>query len=423
MLTRLVVLLLFAPLCLPAQQPAEAQVAFPEGSLGYFYSEPGPSSEPAPLLVALPSPFERDPARSTWEGWQAAARARGWRVVVPWGKYTGTAAWGDSTVRMLEAVLDDARKRLPTDPSRVYLVGRQESAPLAFYAASRAPGSITAALAIGGSPKNAIDTNRLFGVNTSLVPVLWVTAPSNQEDAALLRQKLTAAGFSLAVRTATEFSPGEAMDWFSGIRREPFQVKVDCETGNLGFARCHWVEITKFDAAMRNDALLSTRVTPGSGAHLDLGDFGFKPSAPGPGVLVEWLPEKYGGPLKLGDRIVALTGRPIDNARAYREMLDEVKEEKPASIIVQRGKERLRLETRIILPKLQELLTARVQAEYSLETRELWVATSRVAGLRLDLPPYWIPARVNWNGTDMGTADQAGCWTLAAGAQARPCGK
>jgi hypothetical protein len=43
--------------------------------------------------------------------------------------------------------------------------------------------------------------------------------------------------------------------------------------------------------------------------------------------------------------------------------------------------------------------------------------------LRLDLPEYWLPARLNWNGNDMGTADKPGCWVLSAGTPAaRPCG-
>ncbi len=60
--------------------------------------------------------------------------------------------------------------------------------------------------------------------------------------------------------------------------------------------------MTKFDAAERNDVLDSTRIGGGNGAALDLGAFGFKVDEPGPGVLVTSLPEKYPGPLKMGDR-------------------------------------------------------------------------------------------------------------------------
>ena len=74
--------------------------------------------------------------------------------------------------------------------------------------------------------------------------------------------------------------------------------------------------MTKFDASERNDVLASTRIAGGAGAALDLGGFGFKTDEPGPGVLVTSLPEKYTGPLKMGDRLVALDGKPIENARA-----------------------------------------------------------------------------------------------------------
>jgi hypothetical protein len=98
-------------------------------------------------------------------------------------------------------------------------------------------------------------------------------------------------------------------------------------------------------------------------------------------------------------------------------------EEKGVAVLVQRGKERLRLETRIVLPKREEVLTARVQAEYLADQKDLLVITRGVGELRLDLPEDWLPTHVNWNGIDMGSADKPGCWLLGAGtAAARPCG-
>jgi hypothetical protein len=160
---------------------------------------------------------------------------------------------------------------------------------------------------------------------------------------------------------------------------------------------------------------------PGSGAGLAVGAFGFKTGAPGPGLEVEWLPDNYKGPLKLGDRIVSIAGKEIKNGQGYVDMMDEGKEEKRVGVILQRGKERVRIETRIVLPDRGGAFTARVQAQFLRDSKEVLVISREVGEMRLALPEYWLPAGINWNGNEMGKADAAGCWLLAAGAQARKC--
>jgi hypothetical protein len=52
------------------------------------------------------------------------------------------------------------------------------------------------------------------------------------------------------------------------------------------------------------------------------------------------------------------------------------------------------------------------------------IITRQVGELWVNLPEYWLPAHLNWNGTDMGTANKPGCWVLGAGtAAAKPCGQ
>src|SRR5262249_60085397 len=125
-----------------------------------------------------------------------------------------------------------------------------------------------------------------------------------------------------------------------------------------------WIQMTKFDPRERNDVLPSTKLQGANPASLNLGGFGYKPEEPGPGVMISTLPEKYSGPLKMGDGIVALDGRPIENARAYQEMMARYTEDKPAVATIQRGKERIRLETRVVLPRRDASVTARVEAQY-----------------------------------------------------------
>jgi hypothetical protein len=159
--------------------------------------------------------------------------------------------------------------------------------------------------------------------------------------------------------------------------------------------------------------LASTRVTPGSGAALDLGGFGFKPDDPGPGVLVGYLPDKYHGPLKLNDRIVAFDGRPIENAKQYQDLMEKASEERPATITVQRGKDRTRIETRIVLPNRDAGLTARVEAQYLPDDREIQIVSRAVSEMQVNIPAAWTPAALLWNGLTLENLKEPGCWVLS----------
>jgi hypothetical protein len=328
---------------------------------------------------------------------EAAAQA-GWSVLP-----VAEAAPNDATAKAVRAAV----KQGPA-----CLAGAGPSSAAVFYLASRVPDLWAAALAVEGSPKAAIDTGRIFSANTQLVPLLWVTSA---------KETPAPPGYNLERRSPAEVTVGQALAWLAAHRRDEFPAKVDCETGNPELARCYWVELTKLDFARRNDVLETTRLMPGAGASLALGGFGFDPSASGPGVLVSWLPEKYQGPLKLGDRIVAVGGTPMADARSYLEYMDQVTDERRVAVMVLRGRDRLRLETRLVLPRRDELQTARLRAEFLPETRELLIISRGVAEIRLTLPSYWLPCPINWNGTAAGTADAPGCWAATEGGQLRRC--
>jgi dienelactone hydrolase len=361
------------------------------------------AAEQPPLLVFVPGGAQTEAPRIA--GWEAL------RV---------QAGPNDAGVGALEAAIQAARHDRPSDPLRTYLVGQGEGAATVFYAVSRRPELWAAALALGGTPKPAIDSGRLYGANTELAPLLWVTPAGDGALVEPLRARLAAAHFNLEPAPAG-ITIEQAFQWLGSHTRQAFPKKVDCETGNTAFACCYWVEPTKFNPAQRNDALLSTRVPPGSGAGLGLGGFGYKLDTPGPGALVEWLPENYKGALKLGDRIVELAGKGIRDGRQYAERMDQMTEEKPVAIMLERAKERRRVETRIVLPKRAELVTVRVQAQFLADSRELLVITRGVTELRVTLPDYWAPCAINWNGDQVGPAASAGCWRLAAGSPARKC--
>jgi hypothetical protein len=207
---------------------------------------------------------------------------------------------------------------------------------------------------------------------------------------------------------------GEALvEWLGQHRLEPAPTEIDCETNSPNFARCYWIRMTKFDPAERNDVLPSTRIQGSNGAALDLGGFGFQTGAPGPGVLVSYLPEKYNGPLKMGDRIVALDGKPLADAKQYVELMEKVTAQRPATVSVQRGNNRIRMETLIGLPPRDAGPTARVEAQYLPAEKQIQIVSRTVTEMRVVVQPAWIPATLYWNGLSLENLTEPGCLLLS----------
>ncbi|HTM48491.1 MAG TPA: hypothetical protein VL285_07420 [Bryobacteraceae bacterium] len=380
--------------------PREALLQVSGAELKYLYAA---GTDPATLVV-LPGSLEEAQFRKVFAQWQPLAGSRGWNCIVP-----VVAGVGDGEVRALELIVADAKKKLPKmDDTRTYVAGQGASAAEAFYILSRAPDLFSAGLAIQGSPGPAIQSFKVYGENTQGAPLLWV-APGGELD--VFRAKLTAAEYHFETRD--DANSAAALDWLAKHQRPQFPTTVDCETGSPAFARCYWIEMTKFDPKRRNDVLKSTRVMPGSGASLAMGPFGYDPQAPGPGAVVGWLPPDYKGPLKLEDRIVSVAGKEVKDGRDYARSMEEITEEKPVAVLIQRGRERVRVETKILLPKREELITARVQARYLPDQKELLIVSRAVTGLRLHVPSDWAPVAVSWNGLDLLKAESAGCWQLS----------
>jgi predicted esterase len=360
---------------------------------GAFAQAPPPKRSP---LLVVPNGDSKQ--------WQAIAGQLEWRLETP--PVTNIAT--DQGIRDFEQAVTAALHVEGVDPTRAYLVGTAAEAAATFYIASRWPEPWAAAVVLGGTPKPAIDTNRLFGVNTSLVPVLWITGKN--AEAAELIGKLKAAGYNLEARESA--TPQEIFGWLAGHHSDAVPAEVDCETDSPTMGQCYWIQMTQFDPAERNDVLTSTRVMPGSGAMLDLGGFGYDTQAAGPGVLVTWLPEHYAGPLKLKDRIVSIGGKPLADARAYTDLMDHTTEEKPVAVMVERGKDRVRIETKIVLPKRQGAVTARVQGHYLPDLKQVQILSRAVTEMRIHLPADWMPVSINWNGSDVAKAESPGCWLL-----------
>ena len=339
--------------------------------------------------------------------WQKWVQETGWKVIAPQG---APSANSDQRVLALAAQVEAEIKAGSVDPARIYLAGRGDAAAMVFFTISRVPDLWAAGAAIGGSPKPAIDSGRIFAANFTNVPVLWV---SGEEDRPLA-ERLKAANLNLEWQSAAQGGSATAViQWLGRHQRPAFPPDVDCETNSPQFARCYWVQLTKFDAAERNDVLPASRIAGGSGASLDLGGFGFKLDDAGPGVLVGYLADKYNGPLKLNDRIVALDGKPLENAKQYQAVMEKMTEERSVVVTVQRGKERIRLETRVVLPARDAGVTARVHAQYLPAEKEIQIVSRTVTEMRVTVPAEWVPASLSWNGLTLESIKEPGCWTLS----------
>jgi predicted esterase len=339
--------------------------------------------------------------------WQNWTRDAGWQVITA---SVAPAADIDSRLKALAAAVESAIQNGSVDPARVYIAGRGDAAAAVFYAISRLPDLWAAGAALGGSPKAAIDTNRIFAANFANVPLLWISG----EESKPLVEKLTTAKLNLEWQPASGGANAAALiQWLARHKREAFPLSIDCETNSPAFSRCFWIQPTKFDANERNDVLPSTRIPAGSGAALDLGGFTFKTDEPGPGVLVASLPEKYSGPLKAGDRLIALDGKALADARQYLELMEKTTDEKLAVVTVQRGKERIRVETRIVLPRRETGVTSRVEAQYLPAEKEIQIVSRTITEMRVTVPPEWVPATLLWNGLALENLKEGGCWTLS----------
>jgi len=362
--------------------------------------------------LAAQTPAPKTPAIAVVDAadavqWQNLTRELGW-VVLSAEVPANTAP--DARVLALAAKVEAAIKAGTVDPARIYLAGRGEASSLVFYTISRVPDLWAAGVAVGGSPKAAIDTGRIYAANFTNAPVLWVSGEEGKE----LAGKLKAAKLNLEWRPAASGgSAASVIEWLAAHQRDAFPREIDCETNSPQLARCYWIQMTKFDPNERNDVLEPTRIPGSNGAALDLGGFGFKLEDPGPGVLVSFLPEKYNGPLKLNDRIVTLDGRPIPDVKEYLELLEKFTEDKAAVVGVQRGKDRIRIETHVVLPRRDAGVTARVEAQYLPAEKEIQIVSRTATEMRVTVPADWLPASVLWNGLTLESIKEPGCWLLS----------
>ncbi len=356
------------------------------------------SSKPAGIAVLDPSEQEQ------WQNW---TRDLGWRVIAPAALPANVNI--DARVQAVAQAVNQAISSGTVDPAHVYVAGRGEAAAAVFYTISRVPDLWAAGIALGGNPMAAVNSDRVFAANFGAAPVLWVSSGAGDQATAA---KLKSAGLNMEWRSANGLTNAAAFSWLMGHTRDPYPSAIDCETNSPTFASCYWVQMMKFDPNERNDVLPSSRVPGNNTASLDLGAFSAKMDDPGPGILISKLPDKYSGPLKVGDRILELEGKPIANAAAYVDMMSKYTEEKRIVVMIQRGKDRQRIDTRVVLPVHETVVSARVQGKYDPETKGIDIISRTVTEMKVNLPPQWLPALLSWNGLTLENISKPGCLLL-----------
>jgi hypothetical protein len=82
-------------------------------------------------------------------------------------------------------------------------------------------------------------------------------------------------------------------------------------------------------------------------------------------------------------------------------------------VMVLRGKDRIRIETSIVVPRRDLAVTARVQARFDAATRQIEIVSRVVTEMRVTVPPDWVPGGLNWNGLSIQEVKSPGCILLS----------
>jgi hypothetical protein len=85
----------------------------------------------------------------------------------------------------------------------------------------------------------------------------------------------------------------------------------------------------------------------------------------------------------------------------------------------------MRIETRVIVPPREFMVTSRVQARFVPEDREIQIVSRTVTEMRVTIPPAWAAdTRLFWNGLSLEKIERPGCLLLTEDKEllrAAPC--
>jgi hypothetical protein len=80
---------------------------------------------------------------------------------------------------------------------------------------------------------------------------------------------------------------------------------------------------------------------------------------------------------------------------------------------VQRGKDRIRVETTVLLPRREATVTARVQGKFDATDREIQIVSRTIKEMKVMIPPEWAQdSHLLWNGLALEKIEAPGCWLL-----------
>ncbi|MEI9973068.1 MAG: hypothetical protein WDO73_14030 [Ignavibacteriota bacterium] len=300
------------------------------------------------------------------------------------------------------------------DTSRIYLAGRGDATRLVFYAISRMPDRWAAGIAVGGSPKGAIDTNRIFAINFTNTPVLWASTGANDSEYA---KRLKLAGLNLEWRPSSELKQSRR----AGMAGRPRAGRVPAHGGlrdefadlrELLLGAAYQVRPCGAQRRGADDTDPRRLRDVARSGRIRLSRRRSRPRCQGRLPAGKVSGTAQSGPLKVGDVLEALDGKPIDTARQLMQILEKVDATRNAVVMVRRAKDRIRVETRIVVPRREPVVSARVKAEYMPEYHQIVLISRAVTEMRVTVPEAWIPGDLLWNGLTLENVKSPGCYLL-----------
>ena len=206
-----------------------------------------------------PCPRSRPRSRRCWcfstvtpRCGRAGAEAAGWRFLAGNGPACRKKSI-DLRIKALETRVAEIKKQSPVDEGCGFTWPRRARACRpCFTSPVRMPDLWAGAVALGGTARPAIDSNRLFAANTTARPRTLALLPTKHRRRWPSGWK--AAGYNLEWKVEPGGESPAGLRVAGRASRDEFPASIDCETGSPAFPRCcYWLEVTKFylDAAER----------------------------------------------------------------------------------------------------------------------------------------------------------------------------
>lgn len=382
--------------------------------------------KPTPLLVVLHGGVSRVELREKPLEWAKKspfyqlAREKGWFVLFPMGQ-AGCTWWDETGMSMINGEIVRMKQDFNIDDDRVWMAGFSDGASAGFLHAMVKPSSLAAVVALNGHMGVGSLDGKLatYAGNMINTPVYAVTTASDslyptEKMAPTVEMAQDAwADIFYRVRPGThdfDYSADELPRigrFLERHPRNPMRPRIDWESGDFRFGRCHWFVIDSLKIAEpenwhrdANCILTDDRVS-----------IGFMPGPAGTGetgvgvtsVVDDTFAARAG--VLAGDVIIGLAGQPVVDGDGLEAIKATLRRGEKVSLQVRRGSEEVMLEAK--LPPTQNYLLFKrevpsCRVRVSVAANRVNIRGSRLGECRIRVHPDMFrledPIRVVLNG-------------------------